>query len=85
MFWSPDSIRPELPGSPRAAADVDQLFGRVGDLDGFDRPPMEMQAGLGELVLRLAEAQLDRHFVRLHGIDRLEYPERHQRQARSGR
>ena len=37
---------------------------------------MEMQAGLGELGLGLAEAQLDRHFVGLHGVDSLEHPER---------
>ncbi len=44
-----------IAGIAGAAADIDQLFGRVGDLDRLDRPPMEVQAGLGELGLRLAE------------------------------
>ncbi|OWK21537.1 hypothetical protein AJ88_17060 [Mesorhizobium amorphae CCBAU 01583] len=38
---------------------------------------MEMQAGLGKLRLRLAEAQFDRDLIRLHGIDRLERPQHH--------
>ena len=40
-------------------AEFDELFGGVGELDGFDRPPMEVQARLGKLFLRLAEAQFD--------------------------
>ena len=36
---------------------------------------MEMQARFGEFLLRLAETQFDCKFVRLHGIDRLEYPD----------
>ena len=42
---------------------------------------MEVQAGLGQLLLGLAEAQLDGALVRLHGIDRLEQPERNERQT----
>ena len=64
-------------------AELDQLFGGVGALDGLDRPPVEMQAGLGQLFLGLAEAQLDGELVRLDGVDRLEQPERHQAERRS--
>jgi hypothetical protein len=42
---------------------------------------MEMQARLRQLFLRLAEAQLDGQFVRLHRVDCLEQPESHHRQA----
>ena len=79
MFWSPESISPEPLPEARAAADVDEFFGGVGRLDRLDRPPMEMQAWLGELRLRHAEAQFDRNLVGLHGIDRLEHPQRYKR------
>ena len=78
MFWSPDSIKPEDVPPPRLA-DVDQLFGDVGRLNRLDWPPMEMQARFGKFLLRLAEAQFNRKFVRLHRIDRLENPEREHR------
>jgi hypothetical protein len=71
MFWSPESISPEV---SRETADIDELLGDLGGLDRFDRPPVEVKAGLGKLLLRLAEAQLDGNFVRLHRIDRLERP-----------
>ena len=60
-------------------AEVDELFGGVGEFDGFDRPPMEVQAGLRQFFLRLAETQLNRDLVGLDGIDRLEQPEGDQR------
>jgi len=62
-----------------SAADIDELFGHIGLFDGFDRPPMEMQTGTGNLFLRLAEAKLHRHLVRLDGVDGLEGPEHHKR------
>ena len=74
MFWSPESIRPDDCRCRAAAADIDELLGDVGGLDRFDRPPMEMQARLRKLRLRLAEAQFDRNLVGLHGVDRLEQP-----------
>ena len=64
-------------------AEIDELFGGVGVFDRLDRPPMEMQARLGKLFLRLAEPQLDGQFVGLDGVDRLEQPERDKRQGRS--
>ena len=39
-----------------------------------------MQAGLGKLLLGLAEAQLDGALVGLDGVDRLKHPEHQHRQ-----
>src|SRR5690606_1292884 len=55
----------------------------LGNLCCFHRlywPPVEMQARLGKFGLRLAEAQFNRHFVRLDRIDSLETPQDKQRQ-----
>src|SRR5690606_4939661 len=70
--------RQHQPGGGGAAAgfaDIDQPLGHGGALDRLDGPPVEVQARLRNLVLGLAEAQLDRKLVRLHGVDRLEQPQ----------
>src|SRR5690606_39596296 len=54
-----------------------------GNLCRFHRlywPPVEMQARLGKFGLRLAEAQFNRHYVRLDLIDNNEAPQDKQRQ-----
>src|SRR5690606_2961991 len=61
-----------------------QLLRHARPLDRLDRPPVEVQAGLGDFRLRLAEAQLDRELIRLHGVDRLEQPERHEHERDEG-
>ena len=45
---------------------------------------MEMQSLRRHLFLRLAEAQFDGQFVRLNRVDRLEQPQRDQRQLQEG-
>src|SRR5690606_27347032 len=62
-------------GARALPADIDLFFDDLRLFIGFYRPPMEMQTRLGDFILRLAEAQLHRQLIRLHGIDRLEKPE----------
>ena len=57
------------------AADVHLLLDDRRELHRLERPPVEVQAGHRDLLLRLPEAQFHAAFVRLHRVDRLEQPQ----------
>src|SRR5690606_19705834 len=67
--------KPLRSASVTLPANIDLLLDDLRLFIGFNRPPVEMQTRFGHFFLRLAKAQLDGEFVRLHGIDRLEKPE----------
>src|SRR5690606_4338198 len=64
--------QPVIAGS---RADPRLVLGRGHALDAFEGPPMEVQARQARFFLGLPEQQLDAHFLRSDGIDRLAGPE----------
>ena len=80
MFWSPDSIRPEevLPRSSPTWMSFSAVLAYSTVSIGHQ---WKCRPGSDNLLLGLAETQLDGELVRLHRIDRLEQPERDERKA----
>jgi hypothetical protein len=80
MFWSPDSIRPSI---DPVREDPPVLISRstilaISTVSNGQKD--HMQTGLRNLVLGLAETQLDAAFIGLDRVDRLHKPETDQTQ-----